>query len=1320
MHTVNEISRATGQDSPISKAAPFEKLTPKEQPLNVVFFGHSAELNGAERSLLSLVEDLVRYRRAICTVILPQHGPLERLLCDVGASVSVMPFNWWCSPEGATSEALASTLSVDVPAFFCDIVPFVRNIAPDVIVTQTMVIPWGAVAAAALGKPHIWSVCEYGELDHGLHFVEPFDKIIADIEAGSEFVFVNSYDVKKILFPNLPSERCDVLYRHVEIGSAGEAASTGDSPDHERPVVGLFGIVARSKGQADAIEAVARLKARGISVELVLAGAGEQGYVEELKQCSQDLGVGELVRFTGPLENPYPEMRACDIVLVCSRREAFGRTAVEAMLMAKPLIYTASGGVSEFVKDGTTGLSYPPGEFGILADRIETLIRDGAFATRLGQAAEIFARATFTRENYGSKFHKKALALRGAASKHSNFPKALLSAIRRAAEIQGREVASLQQLAADLRTKVAGLEADVAAAQSQIEILGANELPLIQRHQEDRAVEQKLADDRLREIERLIASRERAEEANEALRQQLAAAQMVVGDLQKRSTSSRWLLRTMAGKVIHAPRDLSRRLRRSWRKRRSGSELQFATKGGEFNFQQLRNAQYRKYISSRMWLTFEPVLPKSFSARMRKRMAKNAPLRSFDTPLIVPTSLAPSWSMFEALTAEPRVSYGETPLLDVIIPVYRGYDETLSCIYSVLTSRNTTPFELVVIDDASPDPVLSDVLGRLARMKLITLLRNEQNLGFVGTVNRGMAMHEARDVILLNSDTIVANDWLDRIRAHALTPDVASVTPFTNNGTICSYPEFCKDNLHELEVSYARLDLMAAAINRNHSIEVPTGVGFCMYITREALRKTGLFDVETFGRGYGEENDFCVRASQVGMRNLHALDVFVYHAGETSFGENASNAKRSGLNALVAKHPDYLNQVHNFIELDLAKMARTRLDIARMLKGAPEQIVLCFTHTLGGGIERYLRDRAQSAVDTGKHFLLAVPHRSDPSVIHLTTLDGRLDLPNLPEFSLVNDVEPFVAFLKSLPIVGIEVHSTVGWSSNLLQFVPRIASAAQIPFDFMAHDYVSACPQINLINESGVYCGEGGEEQCRRCVATLPRIPYNIHPDMQRVGMEDIAVWRDNYYRFLQQAGRVLAPSNDTAKRLQTYFSRVEVIAHPPEDVQSRARPVAKSYLGGILEVVVIGAIGPHKGSKVLLNCAEDALRRRLPIRFTIVGTTDISDLASRPNVRVTGAYTEGEVYDRLAEVGAHVALMPSVWPETYCYTLSIAMAGRLPICAFDIGAPAQRLRSGAIATLLPTSMMTDAAGINDTLLKNFTVDAANLRNRSSQPAMAS
>ena len=672
-----------------------------------------------------------------------------------------------------------------------------------------------------------------------------------------------------------------------------------------------------------------------------------------------------------------------------------------------------------------------------------------------------------------------------------------------------------------------------------------------------------------------------------------------------------------------------------------------------------------------------------------------------ETPVVRPyRPMAPGWSAFETLKRERKKAPSEPALVDVIVPVYRGYEDTLSCIYSVLTSGNATPFELIVIDDASPEPTLSEALRRLAHMGLITLLRNEQNLGFVGTVNRGMALHETRDVLLLNSDTLVFNDWLDRIRAHGLKPDVASVTPFTNNGTICSYPAFCQDNPSELEVTFSQLDQMAARINRDQSVDVPTGVGFCMYITRNALSKIGYFDIETFRKGYGEENDFCVRASESGMRNIHALDVFVFHSGETSFGADASKAKQLGLSRLVAKHPGYLATVQKYIAADPAKKARERLDIARLLKGVPERSVLCFTHTLGGGIERYLLDRAALGRDNGEILLLAIPHAANGAKIRLTAVDGRPALHNLADFDIDADRETLAQLLRPLRMSGIEVHSTVGWSARVLQAIPGIARALGIPFDFMAHDFVPICPQITLIDESGIYCGEDGDAQCRRCLNARTKTQIEVHPDFASAGMRDIVDWRAKYQRFLEQAREVAAPSDDTAKRLHKYFPTIDVVSRPhKEAVDTYARNVAASYSGGTLKVVVIGAIGHHKGSEILRKCAEDAERRRLPIHFAVVGYTNIRDLGDRPNVDVTGAYAEREVFDRLAEVGAHVALLPSVWPETYCYTLTIAMKAGFPVCAFDIGAPAERLRARADSILLPASMMTDASGINDSLL---------------------
>jgi GT2 family glycosyltransferase len=128
-------------------------------------------------------------------------------------------------------------------------------------------------------------------------------------------------------------------------------------------------------------------------------------------------------------------------------------------------------------------------------------------------------------------------------------------------------------------------------------------------------------------------------------------------------------------------------------------------------------------------------------------------------------------------------------MIDVIIPVYKGLAQTRRCIDSVLANHQATPVEIVAVDDASPEADIASYLDELAAGKRITLVRNARNLGFVQSVNRGMSLHADRDVVLLNSDTEVANDWLDRLcRSAYAYPEVGTVTPFSNNATICSYP----------------------------------------------------------------------------------------------------------------------------------------------------------------------------------------------------------------------------------------------------------------------------------------------------------------------------------------------------------------------------------------------------------------------------------------------------------------------------------------------------------------------------------------------------
>ena len=276
-------------------------------------------------------------------------------------------------------------------------------------------------------------------------------------------------------------------------------------------------------------------------------------------------------------------------------------------------------------------------------------------------------------------------------------------------------------------------------------------------------------------------------------------------------------------------------------------------------------------------------------------------------------------------------------MIDVVIPVYRGAAATRACLDSVLSSRAATPCEIVVVDDATPEPEIAALLDAHAAEGRVTLLRNPRNLGFVQSVNRGMALHPDRDVVLLNSDTVVANDWLGRMHAHLHSAeDVATVTPFSNNATICSYPFEGWNGGVPGRLGLQQLDGLFARVNAGRSLPLPTAVGFWMMVRREALAQLGLFDAERFGRGYGEENDFCMRALKAGWRHLLAGDVYVEHVGSVSFSHERQQRVEAATRALLEVHPEYTGLVREFLERDPAAPLREAVDLARTALGSEE------------------------------------------------------------------------------------------------------------------------------------------------------------------------------------------------------------------------------------------------------------------------------------------------------------------------------------------------------------------------------------------------
>jgi len=267
-------------------------------------------------------------------------------------------------------------------------------------------------------------------------------------------------------------------------------------------------------------------------------------------------------------------------------------------------------------------------------------------------------------------------------------------------------------------------------------------------------------------------------------------------------------------------------------------------------------------------------------------------------------------------------------LPSIIVPVHNAPYELNRCLES-LAATVPEDAEVIVIDDASQEAAVGQVLAHWKQQtgKHWQFCFQQENLGFVATVNRGMQM-TAGDVVLLNSDTEVTQGWLEGLQ-RCLTSDrsIATATPWTNNGEIVSIPRFCEANPPPQD-----REIVARIIARTGEAaypDLPTAVGFCMAISRGALEQLGSFDEEAFGRGYGEENDFSMRAQQVGKRNVLCDDVYVVHLGGRSFGPLGLKPDESSMQRLLAKHPTYLEQVHAYIEQD--PLAPRREELIRAL-----------------------------------------------------------------------------------------------------------------------------------------------------------------------------------------------------------------------------------------------------------------------------------------------------------------------------------------------------------------------------------------------------
>jgi glycosyltransferase involved in cell wall biosynthesis len=277
-----------------------------------------------------------------------------------------------------------------------------------------------------------------------------------------------------------------------------------------------------------------------------------------------------------------------------------------------------------------------------------------------------------------------------------------------------------------------------------------------------------------------------------------------------------------------------------------------------------------------------------------------------------------------------------------------------------------------------------------------------------------------------------------------------------------------------------------------------------------------------------------------------------------------------------------------------------------------------------------------------------------------------------------------------LAIDFLHVHSLVGSGDDLV----RMIASTGLPYGYSVHDMYAPCPTVYLIDAAGKHCNATTDVgACTRCLSSTPTF-RNV----------DIRQWRARYATLIAGAAKVWAPSKWAGETFRKYYpdADIEVRPHPVEG-RGAARRDADAFRlpdDGHRHVAVLGAIGPEKGARIIDALADEIRRRALPLRIVVVGFTDRARRWQSDDrvLTIHGSYGPDELEALFERYRIDLVAFPTIWPETFSYTLSEAWRAGRPALVPPGGALAERVRATGAGWVMRG--WPDAAAIADELVQ--------------------
>ncbi|OGJ68994.1 hypothetical protein A3H90_01840 [Candidatus Peribacteria bacterium RIFCSPLOWO2_02_FULL_55_36] len=632
------------------------------------------------------------------------------------------------------------------------------------------------------------------------------------------------------------------------------------------------------------------------------------------------------------------------------------------------------------------------------------------------------------------------------------------------------------------------------------------------------------------------------------------------------------------------------------------------------------------------------------------------------------------------VASTPPIFVSQPRPVDIIIPIHNAFEVTTRCIESVLAYTTDVPHRLLLIDDASTDTRMRPYLENIqhhhpSRVRIFFL---PENRGFVQTVNYALPLTASHDVVLLNSDTEVSPYWLSGLaKICGEKEDTATVTPLSNKASIYSImePAWADVMLRKLDVAEIGTTV------RNHSLrlypEIPTAVGFCMYMKREAIDRVGFFD-EEFGHGYGEENDWCMRARAAGFR--HYLDdaTFVYHKGHVSMraaGHLLPQEEHRKDHELILqrKHPSYRATVHSFLKND-QHLPRIRQHLHHFLLekvSADRRRLALLVHrpidgSCIGGTEFNVRDlveELQSHIDCfvvfPKDNAFVVKRLVDTCTVSYTfPLPSPLDR----EAALA---KTFGSILDTFCIELFHVHHALDTSFRLI----GVAKERGLRVLYTVHDFYALSPNYHLVREDGTYHG--------------------IPDDGETYGSsneETHGNWRKHVRHYLEQVDVITAPSSSSLTLFDSVYGDLPATRHVIEHGDPFA-PSSARHFPSKHRVCFLGAVHEiHKGRNIIVSAAEYIAQQGIDVVFLGCHSDFFAQALSRcKNISFLGFYARDDVQTILQNQQISLVCILSILQETFSHTLSESWLARIPVYVTNVGALAERVRETHAGKIAPS-----------------------------------